>query len=88
MKQITLIGFVLALIVFGVLFANAQTADTEDNQSWNDVQITVPMTEKFDFFLQGTWRFGKDISRLNDRRVAVGYVYKPTKSLRTNRNAV
>lgn len=79
MKNIFLLLLYLAI---AASFANAQTnQDNDDNQSWNDVQITVPITEKFDFFLLGTWRFGKDVSRLNDRRIAVGYVYKPTKSL-------
>ncbi|MGI8638976.1 MAG: DUF2490 domain-containing protein [Pyrinomonadaceae bacterium] len=79
MKNIFLLILYLALLISS---ANAQTnQDNDDYQSWNDVQITVPMTEKFDFFLQGTFRFGNDISRLNDRRIAVGYVYKPSKSL-------
>ena len=63
-----------------LIFAVAQTADTDDNQSWNDVQLTVPINEKFDFTLTGTFRFGKNVTRLNDRRIAVGFVYKPNKS--------
>lgn len=74
------IFFVLAVIGFSALFTCAQTIDTDDNQSWNDVQITVPMTKEFDFTLTGTFRFGKNITRLNDRRIAVGFVYKPNKS--------
>jgi len=67
---------------FSVLFADAQTvADEDDNQSWNDVQLTVPMTKEFDFYLAGTFRFGKNVTRLNDRRIAVGFIYKPNKSL-------
>ncbi len=72
--------FVLAIVGFGAFITRAQTIDTDDNQSWNDVQITVPMTKKFDFTLTGTFRFGKNITRLNDRRIAVGFVYKPDKS--------
>ncbi|MCY7375305.1 MAG: DUF2490 domain-containing protein [Pyrinomonadaceae bacterium] len=74
------IFFVLAIVGFGFLSNHAQTADADDNQSWNDVQITVPMTGQFDFTLSGTFRFGKNITRLNDRRIAVGFVYKPNKS--------
>ena len=71
-----------ALIGFSVLFADAQTlADQDDNQSWNDIQLTVPMTKEFDFYLAGTFRFGKNVTRLNDRRIAVGFIYKPNKSL-------
>lgn len=74
------IFLILAVIGFSALFINAQTSDDDDNQSWNDIQLTVPMTKQFDFFLQGTARFGNDVSQLSDRRIAVGFVYKPTKS--------
>ncbi|HXH68782.1 MAG TPA: DUF2490 domain-containing protein [Pyrinomonadaceae bacterium] len=71
-----------ALISFGALFVDAQAvADEDDNQSWNDVQLSVPMSKEFDFYLAGTLRFGKNITRLNDRRIAVGFIYKPNKSL-------
>jgi len=71
-----------ALIGFSVLCADAQAvADEDDNQSWNEMQLTVPMTKEFDFYLAGTFRFGKNVTRLNDRRIAVGFIYKPNKSL-------
>ncbi|HLM59373.1 MAG TPA: DUF2490 domain-containing protein [Pyrinomonadaceae bacterium] len=68
------------LITLCLISAAAQVADQDDNQSWNDVQITVPVNEQFDFTLVGTFRFGKNITQLNDRRAAVGVVYKPNKS--------
>ncbi|HSK73264.1 MAG TPA: DUF2490 domain-containing protein [Pyrinomonadaceae bacterium] len=74
----------LALILIGCCagFINAQTTvDDDDNQSWNDVQLTVPMTKEFDFFTQITARFGNNVSRLVDSRFALGFVWKPTKSL-------
>jgi hypothetical protein len=78
MKKIFL---VLTLICSGVLFANAQLiTDDEDIQSWNDVQLTVPISKQFDFYTALTLRFGKNITRLNDGRYAVGIVYKPNKS--------
>ncbi len=46
------------------LVGSAQSfADDEDVQSWNDVQLTVPVNEKVDVFVRGTLRFGEDISR-------------------------
>lgn len=70
----------LVLILFAAS-ANAQTiTDDEDFQSWNDIQLTVPMTEKFDFYTAVTMRFGKNVTRLNDGRFALGFVWKPTKS--------
>jgi hypothetical protein len=74
----------LFLIIFCVIFSNAQInqtiVDDQDIQSWNDVQLTVPMTEKFDFYTAVTVRFGKNASRINDSRFAIGFVYKPNKS--------
>ncbi|HEY0426917.1 MAG TPA: DUF2490 domain-containing protein [Pyrinomonadaceae bacterium] len=76
------ITLVLCLIAFCSLAICAQaTVDRDDNQSWNDVQLTVPMTKEFDFFLSGTLRFGKNITRVNETRVGVGFVFKPTKDL-------
>jgi hypothetical protein len=73
--------FVLVLIFCGVLFTNAQTiADEEDVQSWNDVQLTVPMSKKFDFYTAVTMRFGKNVTRLYDGRFAAGVIYKLNKS--------
>ncbi len=67
MKKIFLALF---FVGFGVLFAHAQTVQTtddEDIQSWNDVQLTVPVTKEFDFYGAVTARFGKNITHLNDR---------------------
>jgi hypothetical protein len=75
---------ILALLLFGgcALSAHAQTtADEEDFQSWNDLQLTVPMTKHFDFWTQVTMRFGKNVTRLHDGRYAIGFVWKPHKSL-------
>ena len=73
---------VFALIVSGAIVANAQAliTDDEDVQSWNDVQLTVPMTKQVDFYTSLILRFGKNITRLNDERYAFGFVYKPNKS--------
>jgi hypothetical protein len=74
------IFFALAFICFGVLFANAQPiTDDEDIQSWNDVQLTVPMSKQFDFYTALTLRYGKNITRLTDSQYAIGFVYKPNK---------
>lgn len=64
-------------------FAKSQTpplVEQDDVQSWNDVQLTVPMSKKVDFVTQITMRFGKNISRLNDARFQFGFAFKPNKS--------
>lgn len=79
MKKILLF---LSLFVFFGLSEKAQTMlDEEDFQSWNDVQLTVPLDKQFDFYTSVTMRFGKNASRLQDGRYAIGFNWKPTKSL-------
>jgi hypothetical protein len=76
------IVFIFVFFFFLVSSIAAQTApDDEDFQSWNDVQITVPMTKDFDFFTQLTARFGSNVSRLSDGRFAIGFTWKTNKSL-------
>lgn len=70
----------LILTFLFVISSFAQTAqDDTDNQSWNDVILTIQMSQRFDFFLQGTLRLNRDISRVGEKRIAVGYIWKPNK---------
>lgn len=72
---------ILTIFVASVFSARAQAlVDRQDNQSWNDVQLTVPMTKKVDFWTSLTLRFGKNVTQLNDERIAVGFIIKPNKS--------
>ena len=61
---------------------SAQTTppDDEDVQSWNDLQVTVPITKKIDFVIMGTVRFGKDVSRITEARAGAGVVWKVNKA--------
>lgn len=54
----------------------AQLVDRTDNQVWTDVQVAVPVTRQFDFYLLGTLRLGRDISRPVEERVGVGFTFK------------
>jgi hypothetical protein len=62
-------------------YSQAAVQDDEDDQSWNDLQLTVPLSKSVDFFTKFTMRFGKNISRPTDGRFAIGYVWKPVKNL-------
>ncbi len=80
MREVVLI----ALIILGgfISRAVAQELQPEDDiQSWNDLQLTVPLSKTVDFYTAVTGRFGKDISRLNDGRYAIGFAWKPNASL-------
>ena len=48
----------------------------EDTQLWNDLQVAVPVTKRVDFNTYATFRFGRDISILVDRRVGGGFSYR------------
>src|SRR5258707_5798881 len=72
---------IIGTLAAGVYSQTSAAQDDEDVQSWNDLQITIPMSKKVDYFNKLTLRFGKNISRLTDGRFAVGFVWKPTKAL-------
>jgi hypothetical protein len=82
------------LFAAGLLFAIWACASREacaqsivpetDNQSWNDVQLTIPMTKKVDFFLQGTLRIGGNFSTAVDERWGAGFNYKLSKYVTLN----
>jgi len=71
----------MAVISACLTFAAAQNVvDKDDAQSWNDLQLTVPITKQFDFYTALTARFGKNLTQVSDQRFAVGFVYKPHKN--------
>lgn len=65
-----------------ILIAKSVTAQTTnrvpetDVQSWNDVQLTIPMNKKVDFLLTGTLRVGDNVTKAVDERFGVGFNYK------------
>ncbi len=74
--------FTMFAAIFFSVSATAQApplVPQDDVQSWNDVQLTVPIAKKVDFWTSITMRFGKDVSRLNDARFGIGFIYKPHK---------
>lgn len=74
---------ILIILLWVSISVKSQTqpiANQDDLQSWNDIQLTVPMSKEFDFYTAVTMRLGKNISRLNDERFAIGFIYKPNKS--------
>lgn len=73
---------VLTTLLLGLTLVKAQTPPLlaqDDIESWNDLQLTVPMSKQFDFVTQVTMRFGKNVSRLHDARYSIGFAYKPDK---------
>lgn len=55
--------------------------DSTDLQSWNDLQITIPVSKHFDVNTALTLRLGRNISWLQEGRLAAGITWKPKASL-------
>lgn len=66
------------LLIFVVIPAAAQ--DDEDIQSWNDLQITVPVSKHVDALLLATFRFGSNITNLSEGRGGGGLSFKINKA--------
>jgi Protein of unknown function (DUF2490) len=56
-------------------------APEADTQSWNDVQLAVPLGKPVDFVLLGTLRLGDNISEPVDERLGLGFNFKAGKYL-------
>jgi len=56
--------------------ASAQTRIPKaDTQSWNDLQVTIPLNQKFEFVLLGTIRFGDNLRKPVDGRWGIRFNY-------------
>lgn len=76
-----------SLILFclsGRVCAQATAPPEKDFQSWNDLQLTIPMSKRVDFVFQGTLRMGGNISKPVDERVGIGFAFKIGKYLTFN----
>jgi len=68
---------IIAGLAYSLSAQNAALQDDEDVQSWNDVQLSVPLSKRVDFFTRLTMRVGKNASKLSDGRHTLGIVWKP-----------
>lgn len=76
---------VLLIAAFFILFAQIISAQSaapqEDTQSWNEVQIAIPVNKKLDLNFSGQIRFGRNLRDFIDERAGIGFTYKPNKYL-------
>ncbi len=85
-SHLTRFGLALSVVfaVAGTIDAQTNRVPKSDFQSWNDLQVAVPMTKKVDFTLQLTGRFGDNVSQIVDQRYGPGWVFRPNKYLSLN----
>ncbi len=74
-----------AILLYTSGLVSAQTrVPKADTQSWNDVQLTIPLSKKVDFLVQGTLRLGGNLSKAVDERWGFGFNYKLNKFVTLN----
>jgi hypothetical protein len=84
-KTIFPLLFLAAVLLCAGGDGSAQTpVPKADTQSWNDIQITIPLSKKVDFLIQGTLRIGGNISKAVDERWGFGFNYKLHKYVTIN----
>ena len=75
----------LIIVVVCVTHSAAQSRVPEtDTQSWNDFQLTVPLSKKVDFVTQLTLRFGDNLTAPVDERWGFGFNYKVNRYVTLN----
>lgn len=79
LRKIWLIIFV-AIALCSLAKGQTTQADDEDTQSWNDIQIAIPLSKNVDLLLQTTLRIGNNITRLVEGRVGGGISVKINKA--------
>ena len=71
-----LIALLIASGLSGVPAQARPPVPEEDTQLWNDLQVAVPVTKRVDFNLFATFRFGRDVTHLVDRRTGAAFSYR------------
>lgn len=67
--------FILLAVCVASPTAYSQVPE-KDTQSWNEVQLTIPLNNQVDFLIQGMLRFGGNLSTPVDERWGAGFNYK------------
>ena len=85
MNHLKFVIFVSSILLCAFIGVPAQTrVPKSDTQSWTDIQLTVPVNKKIDLLIQGTVRFGGNISTPVDERWGFGFNYKIQKYVTLN----
>ena len=80
--KLTPLSLLMAVVCCAYTAVAQSRVPETDSQSWNDFQLTIPMTSKIDFMPQLTVRLGDDSAK--DVRWGAGFVFKVNKYLSFN----
>lgn len=76
-RSATIVIFVICIFAG---CSRAQIQPEEDFQSWNDVQLTLPVNKYVEFNTAVLTRLGSNATQLSDARFAIGITLKPNKA--------
>ncbi|MGD9561301.1 MAG: DUF2490 domain-containing protein [Pyrinomonadaceae bacterium] len=76
-----LVSLPFLLILLPVAVFSQGGEDNDDLQSWNDLELTIPVNEQFDIKAAGTLRLEQNFSKPESYRFVIGVEYKPFKNL-------
>lgn len=79
-RLLSCFAFVVACVHSSVA-QQARVAPEDDMQSWNEVQLTIPVNKRLDLVLNGIVRFGDDVSEFVYERAGVALGFKAGKYL-------
>jgi hypothetical protein len=82
-KKMKRISAFLLIFIFAISVC-AQSEPTEprrDFQSWNEIELSVPLGKKVDLEFYGQFRLGRNLSHFVDERAGFGISFKPNKYL-------
>src|SRR4051812_41650484 len=69
MRRLAIFAISLSAGFFCVTNLHAQSVPPEtDNQSWNDLQVTIPLSKKAEFVITETLRLGDNLTQFVDER--------------------
>ncbi len=83
MRQLSVVFLTAMFVYAGNSHAQTKVPKT-DTESWNDVQLSIPLSKKVDFLIQGTLRIGGNLTTPVDERWGFGFNYKIQKYVTLN----
>jgi hypothetical protein len=76
MRRLVILAISFIAGLFCVTNSRAQSLPPEaDNQNWNDLQVTIPLSKKAEFVIIGTLRIGDNITKFVDEREGFRFNY-------------